>query len=452
MSDSRKSMVSKVFYTYVDPERSGAVSAFAVKSKFNPREHPDVISGKRTEDDVLLDFLETFDAFLELSSASAKQEVVTLKVFRDYYAFVSFLFEDDKEFKAQVEGPWMPGAALTEAAKAERAEAKPVCYLGLDKLSYKKGRSNKSSEVNMLYACAKEEKEKKEKDRVSNTMRLGASAVSSIRKTLTDRGTKGLLSLLSITKEFKELDTEKSGHILVEDFVNVLRQYQIVLDEVTKKCILNAYDKYDDGLMSVNSFLATLINSLSPARKALVDELFDNLDSTESKRLHKDHIVNCYNPVNHPLVKARKIKRDAAILDLQAALNKYLEISGGEHEFELEQFEDFFRYVSASCEEEEDFEAVARRCWDYPEKVKEYQPLKLKPPFDTSDEPTNYVTTKEELSLKKVEEPAKRVNIAKIVNKLKHGIREKGVRGVFALQKSLKVRHAVRIGFVLDTA
>eukprot|EP00826_Nyctotherus_ovalis_P034839 TRINITY_DN2937_c0_g1_i16.p1 TRINITY_DN2937_c0_g1~~TRINITY_DN2937_c0_g1_i16.p1 ORF type:complete len:217 (+),score=45.21 TRINITY_DN2937_c0_g1_i16:48-653(+) len=187
-----------------------------------------------------------------------------------------------------------------------------------------------------------------------------------------------------------------------------------------------------------------------------IRDRFDNLDNTESKKLHRDHIVNCYNPVNHPLVKTRKIRRDAAILDLQAALNKYLEISGGRNAFELEQFEDFFRYVSASCEEEEDFEAVARRCWDYPEKVKNikhskrlpgkkrgYRVLETNPPFGTSNEPTNYVTTKEDLSLKKVEEPVKEANTAKISNKLKHSIRKNGVRKVFALQKSLKVRNVI---------
>jgi hypothetical protein len=437
MNETRKKMVSKVFNTYINPNRTGAVPLFEVKSKFNPKGHPDVIKGTRTEDDVLLDFLETFDSFFNFLAETPKQEAITLKDFRNYYSYISFLFENDKEFKAQLEGPWTPSTSFTETKTAEKCEAKAVAYLGLDKPSYKKGLSNKSSEVNMLYACAKEEKQRKEQEKLQSTMQKGESVISSIRKTLVDRGTKGLLSLLAITKELKDLDTEKSGYVLAEDFVNVLKQYQVTLDESSKKLIFNAYDEYNDGLINSNNFLAALIGSLPPPRKALVDELFKNLGDKEV--LDKDHIVDCYNPVNHPLVRGKRLSRDDAILDFQAALNRYLEVTGGKKALNQLQFEDFFRFVSAACEREEDFEVIVRMCWDYPEKVKEHKVVMLNPPFDISTEPTKYTTTKEAMSLKKTEEPVEEVNIQKVFNKLKLSLRQSGIRGIFAFQKSLKV-------------
>jgi len=40
----------------------GFVDLADVKRKYNAKKHPDVLSGKRTEDDVLCDFLDTFEA------------------------------------------------------------------------------------------------------------------------------------------------------------------------------------------------------------------------------------------------------------------------------------------------------------------------------------------------------------------------------------------------------
>jgi len=432
-------MVSKVFDTYLNPNKTGVVSLFEMKSKFNPKGHPDVIKGVRTEDDVLLDFLETFDSFLNFLPEAKKQDAITLKDFSDYYSYVSFLFDNDKEFKAQLEGSWMPSTSLAETKMPEKHEPKTATYLGLDKPSYKKGLSNRSSEVNMLYACAKEEKEKKEQQKLQSIIKKGESIINSIKKTLVDRGTKGLLSLLAITKELKDLDTEKSGYVLAEDLVNTLKQYQVILDESSKKLIFNAYDEYNDGLINSNNFLAVLISPLSPPRKALIEELFKNLDDKGAKILDKDHIVDCYNPVNHPLVRKKRLCRDEAILDFQTALNKYLEVIQGKNTLDPLQFEDFFRFVSGTYEKEEDFEAIAKTCWDYPEKVKERKVVLLNPPFYTSSEPTKYTTTKEAMSLKKVEEPAEEINIQKVFNKLKQSLRLSGIRGVFAFQKSLKV-------------
>ena len=101
MSEPRKIMVSKTYYNYLDPKRTNAVSLFELKSKYNPKGHPDVINGIRTEDDVLLDFLETFEAYHEFSAGVPKRETVSFKEFQGYYSYMNFLFSNDQEFKAQ---------------------------------------------------------------------------------------------------------------------------------------------------------------------------------------------------------------------------------------------------------------------------------------------------------------------------------------------------------------
>lgn len=53
-------MVQRCF-TVLDVDGSGQVDSKDLKGVFNSKEHPDVIAGKKTEDQVLCDFLNNFD-------------------------------------------------------------------------------------------------------------------------------------------------------------------------------------------------------------------------------------------------------------------------------------------------------------------------------------------------------------------------------------------------------
>ena len=238
---------------------------------------------------------------------------------------------------------------------------------------------------------------------------------------------------------------------LEPNFIKALNQYKIKLDDPTKKLIYNLYDDENDGRINCDKFIATLIGSLSPFRKTLVDELFSNLNSENTNELDKNIIIDCYNPLSHPLVTAKRLSKDSAILDFQVAINNYLWIVSEDPKlttFDLPQFEDFFRYVSASLEKDSDFELVACNCWNYPdirktEKDKKLTATQLKPPFDINNEPTDYVTTKEFMASRTPEKTNENLNAQKIFIKLKHHLQSNGIRKVFAFQKSLKDRKSV---------
>ena len=61
MNARRKALVQKAF-SVIDKDRSGVLDTSDIKSCYNAKKHPDVLSGKRTEDDILLEFLDTFEA------------------------------------------------------------------------------------------------------------------------------------------------------------------------------------------------------------------------------------------------------------------------------------------------------------------------------------------------------------------------------------------------------
>jgi Ca2+-binding EF-hand superfamily protein len=60
MNDRRRSLVHLAFSKF-DRDGSGAVNIDDLKGLYNASMHPDVRSGKKNEEDVLYDFLDTFD-------------------------------------------------------------------------------------------------------------------------------------------------------------------------------------------------------------------------------------------------------------------------------------------------------------------------------------------------------------------------------------------------------
>lgn len=59
MNNFRKKLVSQAF-NKLDRDGSGEVDYNDIKDIYNAKRHPDVISGKKTEEDILMEFLDTF--------------------------------------------------------------------------------------------------------------------------------------------------------------------------------------------------------------------------------------------------------------------------------------------------------------------------------------------------------------------------------------------------------
>ena len=60
MNTFRKALAKKAF-DILDKSMTGFLSLDDIKQTYNGKMHPDVKAGKKTEDDVLLEFLDTFE-------------------------------------------------------------------------------------------------------------------------------------------------------------------------------------------------------------------------------------------------------------------------------------------------------------------------------------------------------------------------------------------------------
>lgn len=68
--------------------------------------HPDVVQGKRTEQQVLVEFLETFEAHLNVMTGQYHDGKVSLDEFTEYYRNISASIDEDSYFVLMMNNSW----------------------------------------------------------------------------------------------------------------------------------------------------------------------------------------------------------------------------------------------------------------------------------------------------------------------------------------------------------
>lgn len=98
LNDRRKQMVLMAFEV-LDADKSGIVDITDISAKYSADKHPDVIAGRRTKEDVLREFLDTFDS-------GDKDGQVTPQEFIKYYGNCSASIDDDDYFELMIRNAW----------------------------------------------------------------------------------------------------------------------------------------------------------------------------------------------------------------------------------------------------------------------------------------------------------------------------------------------------------
>lgn len=98
MNEQRKALVLKAFRR-MDPNKRGVVTLMTMAKFYSARQHPHVISGKITEDEVRQQLLGTFE------NCKSKGEV-TYAEFEDYFEGLSLTIDEDEEFVMIMRNCW----------------------------------------------------------------------------------------------------------------------------------------------------------------------------------------------------------------------------------------------------------------------------------------------------------------------------------------------------------
>ena len=105
LNDFRKALVEKAFRK-IDIDSSGFLDIDDIKDVYNASKHPDVIQGRKTESQILNEFLETFEAHHNMKHQQERDSRITIDEFLEYYTNISVSIDNDEYFALMMNNSW----------------------------------------------------------------------------------------------------------------------------------------------------------------------------------------------------------------------------------------------------------------------------------------------------------------------------------------------------------
>lgn len=105
MNEFRLSL-SKQAFAVMDKDRSGVLDIDDIRQNYNAKMHPDVQAGKKTEDEILYEFLDTFEAHHSDNKADKQDGRVSVDEWIEYYNNVSMSIDRDDYFELMMNNAW----------------------------------------------------------------------------------------------------------------------------------------------------------------------------------------------------------------------------------------------------------------------------------------------------------------------------------------------------------
>lgn len=205
MNQARKAVVMNAFKK-LDKDGNGWIDINDIRGVYNAKKHPDVISGKKTEDDILKEFLATFEMAHSLRNNDAPNYVVTKEEFAEYYNNVSCSVDDDRYFVTMINACW----------KMDDTDAK---------IAATKKRAAMDNDIFGTGARREEAAKKEESAKFSGGD--DKALIKHVRERVAARGARGITG---IGKKFRIADDDRSGALDKEEFKKAMHDFRIGLN------------------------------------------------------------------------------------------------------------------------------------------------------------------------------------------------------------------------------
>ena len=105
MNDFRKALAMKAF-KIMDKDNSGVIDIDDIRQRYNAKMHPDVKAGKKTEDEILYEFIDTFEQHHSDCAEDARDGSVSKAEWTEYYNNVSMSVDRDDYFELMMNQTW----------------------------------------------------------------------------------------------------------------------------------------------------------------------------------------------------------------------------------------------------------------------------------------------------------------------------------------------------------
>jgi len=468
MNNFRRKFVDQAF-NIMDKDKNGYLDIEDIRGTYNARMHPDVKQGKRTEDEVLLEFLETFEQHHNLIAGESADHIITKEEWIEYYENVSMSVDDDKYFELMMNNCWRINEHTTGKNETKGWSNKDESSTKNVSESYQKKREQilKSGKSNDNVS----ESPKKGgnsgsssgntggygNESSSNSTGSGNPLVDKFRQKLASRGGKGIIGL---ARQFKIFDDNNSKSLDYDEFAKAMKDFNVGLSANEIKVVFGVFDRDGEGSIDYDEFLRAVRGEMNNKRKKLALQAFDKLDADKSGVIDVNEIKYLYNAKNHPDVKSGKKTEDEIYGEFLETFETHHNINRGTKDRRVtkEEFLEYYNNISMSIDNDEYFEIMMNNAWklngvtDNKQKAwagdmtgakgnvkKDLKSggVSQNAPWGTTNEPTNYSTSLRPGTSGGASNFSKKGD--EVLLKFREKLASRGTRGIMGIRRSFKI-------------
>jgi len=404
----RRKMVDLAFKV-LDKDGNGIIEFADIAAAYDVSKHPAFLSGDRTKESILLEFLDGFDV------GGERDHKVTVQEFRNYYRTISAAIESDDYFELMIRNAWHISGGEGLAANSANirvlvthsdgtqsvvgllndigvnpANKKEVLLRlrkqGVDVIAIP-GYTDKTGNPTALAAAAQKDggidnsssklatRSKKGGNTVqslreqvaqsSKSKKHGAHALSAeglpllnaLREALKKRGANGFNGL---QRSFRIMDDDGSRFLDRNEFKNAMHDMNILLSDAQIAELFDFFDADGSNTISYDEFIGGLTGEMTERRKKLVMMAFNVLDKDGNGVVEPSDIAAAYDASRHPGVLSGATTAAAVLREFLDTFDVGGEVDG---KVTKEEFVNYYSNISASIDNEDYFELMIRNAW-----------------------------------------------------------------------------------------
>ena len=162
--------------------------------------------------------------------------------------------------------------------------------------------------------------------------------------------------LRGLRRMFSAMDRNGNKSLSPVEFKYAMRDYGLTLSEIEVTQIVKHFDTNKDGQLSFDEFLRAIRGALNDRRLNMVHQAYRVLDKDGSGQVTIDDIRMAYDVSFHPDFQSGRKTRDEVLADFTTVWETHKR----DQIVTIEEFEDYYKDISASVDSDDYFELMIR--------------------------------------------------------------------------------------------
>lgn len=158
---------------------------------------------------------------------------------------------------------------------------------------------------------------------------------------------------------FKAMDRNRNKSLDPVEFKYAMRDYGFPVSDMEVTQIVKYFDTNRDGKISFDEFLRAIRGDLNDRRTNMVHMAYKVLDKSGDGLVTLDDIMKAYDASHHPDFQSGRKSEE----DIMREFMGVWETHKKDGIVTLEEFEDYYKDISASIDSDDYFELMIRNAW-----------------------------------------------------------------------------------------